>query len=298
MVYFTRICSSSYQISIYDSSIVTNCEIFKYISECNSVNCIYNRSLTNIRSKFESVVLNLSNKSNIKILFYGSFMLYQELQIIMKLKNRLKEIHFTDAMYSNMFNEDENYFYKKPTDNKYISAFSELLFYLSNNKIFVPIYIHTDPSKLAYTEFFKKRFDYVVGIDIDYIYPGNKIDNFDIMKNISINTIIDSGHMVISQNFKDLVDISIYKKNNKSIQLLKSYMYIKKEYILKNRIIRLFKKSQFSLSVLGLTLSCNNVYNNKYLATISGLIFAYNILLNLKKNNPVIKYCKLDDMKK
>lgn len=238
MYIFNTVEGSSYKLTKCQNSskMLNNC--FQYIRECHNEDCVYNRKLTTLREKYQDKILKLVNeKTNIKILFFGSFLLLQELIILVLLGNRVSEVHFSDYAYAN--------FLKNKT---FTMAFAEFLEHTINHNLNVKIYIHSNPEQLKNSKFCKERFDIISGIDFDDGALGN-IKN---IKEIASNTLKKNGIMLLSQNREDLVDISYYQIKNNRISLIKIVEYIKPQYYyyywLQYQLMQLLRPFNFLLA--------------------------------------------------
>lgn len=188
----------------------------KYITECSNNDCIYNRNKTKLRQKFQNKIIKFANnKKNIKILFFGSFLLLQELIITRLLNKKVTEVHFVDYAYKNFLK-----------DNIFIATFTEFIDWTIKYDLDIKIYIHTNPEHLIISTFCKKRFDIISGIDFysETVYDDNCI------KKIAINTLNETGMMFLSQNRLNLIDILCYQIRHKHIELVKAVDYLKTEY--------------------------------------------------------------------
>lgn len=219
---------------------------FNYISECSDPRCVYTRKKTNMRERFENKILKRAQKKhNIKILFFGSFLLLQELKILLLINDRVSEVHLTDYAY-------QNFLYKN--DNSYIMAFKEFIEFIKKQKWNINVYVHSDPEELKNSIMFQRRFDIICGIDIDY--SKGKLDNRPIMKMIAENTLKIDGIMYVSQHNLDQVDLCQYRiENNGKIKLINAEYFVKKEYYVKYMLQNLFYKLYHTFSFTGLFFS-------------------------------------------
>lgn len=247
-----------------------------YISECTDPICIYTRQNTKIREIFEKKIVDESkNKSNIKILFYGSFLLYQEFRFLLLMGNRIAEIHFTDYAYQ---------FFLSHKPNPYILAFNEYVEQIKTQNFDIKVYVHDNPDKLKTSKKFQRRFDIICGIDIDY--SQGKLNNRPTMKEIAINTLKINGFMYLSQNYLDQVDICRYEiVENGDVRLITSDDYIKPAYYFnyaaQSNLISLY----YPLCLTGFVISCFLVKKNKYISFIASNIFTIGIIHNLLDNS-------------
>lgn len=219
MYLFNTIGDSSYKLEKYNHTQLNNFNNgFRYIRECLNINCIYNRNCTKLREKFEKKIVKFTNKKdNISILFFGSFLLLQELVILTLLGKKISEVHFTDYAYQNFLKNN----------SIFAMAFMEFLDYTIWKGLDVKIYIHSNPENLKKNSMWKRCFDIICGIDFDY----NLLDNYINVKEIASHSLKIDGIMYLSQNREDLVDLSEYRysKNNK-ISLVKTNDYVKPKY--------------------------------------------------------------------
>lgn len=232
----------------------------QYISECYDKNCLYSRENTIIRKKYEDLISKkISTKNGVSILFYGSWLLYQELCICIRNLDRIREIHFTDYGYMNL---------KK--NHLCFLALKEFKFIIS--KPGLNIYIHTNPDFLINSSFCKKRFDIVCGIDIDYQFGIQ--NNRPIMQSISLNTLKKDGIMIVSQNNLDLIDISQYQIVSNKLQMIYTTEYIKGEFYVFHKLMYylkylfpimsiyfIFVSNLNKSKIFGITCFCFSIYN-------------------------------------
>lgn len=251
MLQFTKVDDSIYTLNLkrnsnslfYIQSLDNDdAKQFNYITECSDPTCVYTRDKTVVRDKFEEKIVNFcQKKTNLKFLFYGSFLLYQELKIILLLADQVSEIHFTDYAYKDMLTNN----------NRYILAFNEFMEYIHREKINIRVYIHTDPDKIYKSTILRRRFDIVCGIDIDYT-KGN-INNRPIMKKIAEHVLKIDGQMYLSQHSLDQVDLCCYEISSKGIiQLIRTEDYVKKKYYNKYWCQNLVQKIRFAHSFVGI----------------------------------------------
>ncbi len=200
-----------------------NRPIFKNISECRETDCVYSRSNTQFRSIFERKIISISNKKkNINILFYGSFMLLQEIKILDMIHQNVSEVHFVDVAYQEMYSLMRN---------KYNALFSELMQYVHHKSWDLAVFVHRDPVKLSESTCFKNRFDMICGIDVDYKF--HIINNRFLMKKIAQNTLCTSGKLVSSMHYENMVDLCIHKFDiDRNLELCSVTDYVKKKYFL------------------------------------------------------------------
>lgn len=250
-----------YQCNDYSSDLELDNMKFFYISECTDPTCVYTRCITNIRERFEKKILETAkNKNNIKILFFGSFLLYQELRISILLDNKISEIHLTDYAYKNFLNNN---------NKSYILAFTEFMNYIDLQKWNIKVYVHSDPDKLKRSKIFQRRFDIICGIDIDYTNGHN--NNRPIMKEIAQNTLKINGVMYMSQHNLDQVDLCRYEiSDNATIKLVSTEDFVKKEYYLKYTIQNLLYQLYYPFSFTGLYLSAIYFKKSPILSIITG----------------------------
>lgn len=231
-----------------------------YLFECTDPSCIYSRSITNMRERFENKIVNETiNKNNITVLFFGSFLLYQEFQILKKLGDKISEIHLTDYAYENFLSD---------SDNKFIMAFHEFIDYIIFNSWNINVYIHNDPDRLKHNLTLKRRFDVICGIDIDSIY---KLNNRIIMKEIATETLKIDGIMIVSQHNLDQVDLCHYEIiSNGTVKLISTEDFVKPAYLTKYMLQYTLHKLFFPLNLLGFVLACLSLKNTPLSALIIG----------------------------
>ena len=284
MLQFNEVEELSYRLS-FDKNIIpyhprsaqklTKINHFKHISECIDPKCVYTRNLTNIRERFEKKIVEKSNKNTkLNILFYGSFLLYQELKLILILKHQLAEVHFTDYAYKNILtNRNDNY----------VDAFTELMEFINVQNLNIKMYIHTDPDKLVDSLMFHKRFDIICGIDIDYSHGNN--NNRPIMKNIAKNTLRNIGVMYLSQHNLDQVDLCCYEiASDGNVVLTSTEDFVKPDYYNKYWIQSLFDKLQYPINFIGLAYSAFLINKLPLVSIVTGtyctIDIFYKYLLN------------------
>lgn len=225
-----------------------NCHFgkFQYISECSDPDCAYYRRTTNMRERFEEKIIKTStNKQNIKILCYASFLLYQELRIALLLGDKISEIHFIDYAYNN--------FLTQPC-NLYFNAFVEFMTLINLAKLDIKVFVHTNPDELKTSKIFQRTFDIICGIDVDYVH-GNT-NNRPIMKDIAKNTLQINGVMYTSQQNLDQVDLCKYEiMSSGNIKLIDAEDFIKPSYYIKYTLGNLFNKLVYHSGIIGLLLS-------------------------------------------
>lgn len=214
MASYTEIIPGSYKINQIQQTTNT------FLSECNDIDCIFRRSKHTIRDKYEKKIeKNASNKKEIAILFYGSFLLEQEQRIINRIKNSsIREIHLVDNAYDNELDDKSNI----------DSAIKLFAYNIKQKDICGDIYIHSKSSNLKNLVLDERieRIDLACGIDISYICKNNDQDLRDVCKYVLKN----GGLLVISCNYFDLIDISIYENKDNLLKLIKSTDYVKDEY--------------------------------------------------------------------
>ena len=238
-----------------------------YIAECSNKSCIYYRGNTDIRERFEKKIFDFStNKIGIKILFFGSCMLYQEFRILTLLGNKICEVHLTDYAYKN---ENEN------GNDKFILAFMQFMQYINTNNLNIEVYVHTDPDRLKdsvlFNSRFDRKFDIICGIDIDYENGCN--NGRHIMKEIATNTLNIDGMLLVSQHYTDLVDLSHYKLNHRGELILKlSEDYVKPPYYAKYLFEHNLTKIYYVQLFIGIYFIVNN-FSQSSMITI--IIFLY-----------------------
>ena len=187
-------------------------------------------------------------------------MLYQELQILKLLGNKISEIHLTDYAYKYIYTDSIS---KRKSDNKFILAFQEFINYITLHYPNINLYVHTDPDKLKNSVLCQRRFDIIYGIDIDSIIYN---DNRAIMKEIGNHTLKMNGVMIISQHNLDQVDLCHYEimeddninginQADSTIKLISTTDYVKSPYFIKYSLQSIFYKLFYPLNFLGLLIS-------------------------------------------
>ncbi|XWV25735.1 putative orfan [Tupanvirus soda lake] len=270
MLQFNGVEDSSYRV-LFDkeNTDLDNVSTFKHISECSDPDCAYTRNKTNIREHFEKKIIGASNKfKNLKILFYGSFLLYQELKLVLLLNNHISEVHFTDYAYKNISTNN---------DINYVAAFEEFMKFINSKKMDIKVYIHSDPDKLANSLMFKRRFDIICGIDIDYV-KGN-VNNRPIMKKIAENTLGINGLMYVSQNYIDQIDLCCYEiSNDGKIVLVNTEDFVKDDYYQKYWLQSIMDKVKYPLAFIGAICSIVVLKKNPLFSIIGGTFFTVDII--------------------
>ncbi|XWV24503.1 putative ORFan [Tupanvirus deep ocean] len=272
MLQFNGVDDSSYRILFnknYKKDDLNNVSTFKHITECSDPDCAYTRNKTNIRDHFEKRIVGASNKfKNLKILFYGSFLLYQELKLVLLLNGHISEVHFTDYAYKNILTNN---------DMNYVAAFEEFFKFLNSKKINIKVYIHTDPDKLATSLIFRRRFDIICGIDIDYV-KGNT-NNRPIMKKIAENTLSINGLMYVSQNYIDQMDLCCYEiSSDGKIKLTHTEDFVKDNYYQKYWVQSLMDKIKYPIAFIGVMCGFLLSKKNPILSIMTGTFFTVDIL--------------------
>ncbi len=284
MLQFLKVEDSIYRLNLKrNSDLLSNdytmISQFEHITECCDPTCIYTRYKTTVREKFEEkIVKSCEHKTNLKFLFYGSFLLYQELKLILLLADQLSEIHFTDYAYEDLASKDD--------DNRYILALSEFMSFIHKEKINVRVYVHTNPDKITQSTILRRRFDIICGIDIDY--TNGETNNRPIMKKIAEHTLKINGKMLMSQHFIDQVDLCCYEISSKGfVQLIKTEDYVKPSYYNKYWYQNILCKLDFANSLVGL-LCMIMVTKNTPIISIAGGTYCAIDLVNkyLLENKP------------
>jgi hypothetical protein len=285
MLQFKEIEKSSYRIYLKkntkaDYTMDEKQYCFKYINECCHPKCVYTRTRTNMRERFENFILRTNKKkTGLNILFYGSFLLYQELKLVLMLNSQLTEIHFTDYAYKNLLTNQ---------DHTYINVFTEFMEYISARKLNTKVYIHSDPDKLNKSIMFHRRLDIICGIDIDYVYDKN--NNRSIMKEIARNMLNIDGVMYMSQHDLVQVDLCCYEiSNNNSVILVSTEDFVKPNYYTKYWIKNFFNKIYYPISIIGLLGTLFLIKKSPILAIIASTYYVIDILYKylLDWDNPV-----------
>lgn len=210
------------------------------ISECSDPTCIYSRKYTNLRDRFEKkIFMSVINKNKISILFYGSFLLYQELNILKLIGDKISEIHITDYAYKNFLEDNKTQF---------IDAFLALSKHVLSRKLDINIYVHCDPEKLINNLTFRRRLDIICGIDIDYSFGVT--DNRPVMKAIAENTLKIDGIMYLSQHNLDQVDLCRYELAEFGrINLVQTDDFVKPDYYIKYKLNDILQRTLYYLNI-------------------------------------------------
>lgn len=272
-----NICDNTYILNYENEpSYILNYENeYEHISECTDGSCIYARKNTKIRELFEKKIHQfVGTNRNIKILFYSSFKLAQELRILALLQNKISEIHLTDFAYADIAKNTE-----------FIKTFVQFMQYIHSNKLEIKVYLHTDPEKLITNQLFARRFDIICGIDIDY--TKNKTNNQQIMENIAKNTLKIDGRLYISQHYIDLVDLRHYEiGDDGDMKLVNIDDYVKPPYYAKYFIEFFFMKIRYPMILLLFIITLFNLRNITFLTIIAINYF----LLSLLVTSNIVNY--------
>lgn len=233
----------------------------KYISECADTGCVYSREKTDIRERFEKKIYQtVFNKKNIKILFYGSFLLYQELRILSMISPNVIEVHLTDYAYKDFLINPKNNF---------TPAFTEFIECVRSMNPNINVYVHTDPDKLVDSNLFKRRFDIICGIDIDY--AKGIVDNRPMMKKIATNTLKIDGVMYLSQHNLDQVDLCTYEiTEHGDIKLTVAEDFVKTPYYGKYKFQHFLFSIYYFLSFIGLLFSASVLEKSPLTSIVMG----------------------------
>lgn len=230
MLHFEKIEKSSYRVYETNAPVVDDIEPpvkFRYISECSNKDCVYNRSVTNTRQMFETVIqCDCVAIGNINALFYASYMLYHEVMTIVPMINKFAEIHLTDIAYEGI---------GESSDHSCLQALSEFIGYIGALNGCIRFYIHTDPNALVQSVVFNKRFDIISGVDVQCEFHHR--DHIALLKLIAAQTMRQTGTLYISFHYADMVDISRYTLTPRdAIQLSRRTLYVKPAYYCKYKI--------------------------------------------------------------
>jgi hypothetical protein len=221
---------------------------FNVLYECYDPQCIYSRHVSHIRTIMEEKMVHLSKKltenKKINVLFFSSYLLLQEIKIILSMGKMINEVHITDYTYKKLFNTDSG--------NIYYLGILQFLLVLNYYQIKPELYVHTDPKKIKKLDWMKNRLDLIFGVDIDDInHPCYYTRN--LILSLSIFGLREKGKILISQNFLDLVDITIYSKNHEYMKIIDVEHYVKLSFwkhFLRNNIIFILMGILFLLSFL------------------------------------------------
>lgn len=232
-----------------------------HIYECSLPLCIFTRTDTNIRERFEKKIIDFArNRNHIKILFFSSFMLFQELKILMMLNTHIDEIHFTDYAYHDWKNE---------SDNKYHIAFKQFMQFIRSNRLKTSVIVHLVPDLLRTSHMWHKQFDIIAGIDIDVIISESRghFRNRKIITDMASVALKSDGMMCVSQHFKDLVDLSHYAISKNATILKNIDMFVKppyyKKYLLQSWLMLLIHPYVLCIHILlGTILLISNGYQS------------------------------------
>lgn len=260
------------------------------ITECCDPNCIYARSTSRLREKFEEKIhCFIGQKKNIKILFYASYLLAQELRIIALLSDKISEIHITDFAYK---------YWSDDPDNIFNQAFTQLIDIITRNGLNIPIYLHKDPMNLCTNKTYHRLFDVICGIDIDYVDSDR--DHRLIMKDIAKNSLRLDGMLFNSRHYLDQVDISSYQIDNYgNVSLVETNDYVKNKYYKIYILEEFFDKAYNFLLFLFLVV----IHFSIQLAdkiTLCGLLYIFTTIfmrcIQRRKNNYRRKIEKLENI--
>lgn len=196
MLYFTKIDNFSYRVSTNSNlrkGILSKKDRFNHLQECR--HCICSRNISNLRKNHENLVRSYClTKSNVKILFYASYMLYHEVMILAPIIFNISEIHLIDVAYIGI------------TDPKHFCfpALCEFVEYIYSLNPSVRIYLHEDPGELVKTVVFNKRFDVISALDWEF--ESHIVNHTDMIKNICIRTLKPGGSLFTTKTWKDVVE--------------------------------------------------------------------------------------------
>lgn len=230
MLHFEKIEKSSYRVYEINAPVVDDIEPlvrFQYVSECANSDCVYNRSVTNTRQRFENVIQSdCVAIDNINALFYASYMLYHEVMTIAPMINKFAEIHLTDAAYEGI---SEN------QDHQCLLALREFISYVGALNGCIRFYVHTDPTLLEQSVVFNKRFDIISGVDVQCEFHHR--DHLQLLKLIAAQTLRQTGTLYLSFHYVDMVDIGRYTLTPRdAIQLSRRDLYVKAPFYRKYKI--------------------------------------------------------------
>jgi len=281
MLQFNKVENSSYRLIKNDHVPHVgskNIKNLNHISECSDSNCVYFRPKFNTRDRFEKKIYQQTvGKTNIKILFYGSFLLYQELNILFLLGDKISELHFTDYAYKQILEENNE-------TNKYLLAFNEFTDLVHKINPHSRIYVHTNPDELIASTMFQRRFDIICGIDIDY--TQNNTNNRPIMKQIANTTLKIDGIMIMSQHNLDQVDLCHYEiMENGIIKLIYTEDFVKNPYYNLYKTKYMLGYLYYPLNLFGLAGSMINLKKFPIASITAGTYFALNILYRFSIGN-------------
>lgn len=256
----TVVEKSSYKLSYNSSSrhlstMANATSRFKYISECSDDPCVYNRQKYNIREKFEEKIYDeIYHRKNIKILFYGSYLLYQELKILFLICGHVSEFHFTDYAYINF-------------EDKYMMAFTEFMDFASPFGHNIDFYVHTNPDTLKQSVLFHNNFDIICGLDIDSYFWN--VDGRIVMKNIAKNALKNGGILLVSQQYLELVNLKKFSNFYGILKLVSNEIFIRKGPYEKYQMQKIHKFLQhfLLLNVIKILRMLRNVIFNMFIRT-------------------------------
>ena len=191
MIGFTYVEKSMYRVVIDNASEPNK---FKYISECSNINCIFTRSITDLRQRFEDqIVAECKSMNRVSLLFYSSFLLLNQLNIMKDAYEHVEEIHLVDYVYQDIFSSQIN---SSLNINDVIGAITEFSNYVLSKNSSIRIYIHTDPFNIKNNIMMFRRVDIVSAIDTGY--STHNYDDLKIIKEISNHVLKSSGNTHLS----------------------------------------------------------------------------------------------------
>lgn len=277
MIYFNIINEKSFKLTttltesntfLQKETLHTLKNKYKNIKECSDPICKFNRQYTNIREIFEKKIMEDVKKKNfINILFYASYLLWQEVTILLPIIEKVKEIHLFDIAYADLFSSKVNNLNNKDC----LLAINQFVHLVKNLKNNIDIYVHTDPTYLKTGFLFKRRFDIVCGIDMDF-FKGN-FDYFSLLKEIASHSLKINGSLYQSQSKIDLLEISKYKISFKGFLIIDSIEhFVFETFYLIYRLNVFAYKLKIFIGFVGIIFS---ILFLKYIPVVSILIGTY-----------------------
>src|SRR3984885_10840840 len=227
---------------------------FDHLYECVNSDCSFNRNNTCIRTKFEKKVSTyLIDKFDINVLFYNSYMLLQELNMILQNKNHISEIHLVDIYYQSIGARDE--YCPGKNYNRIEESLFQFMQFLKINNVQSKVYLHVNPIQFTNCGFFNKCIDLILGIDMYYNCDMGIMKKYEI-EFIAEKLLKNDGKLIICQNFEDQMEISEYIINPcHKLELTELTDYVQKKYYWKYRFENILSKIYYPMILFGLYIS-------------------------------------------
>jgi hypothetical protein len=213
---YTQIHNNSYIVNKQTSQIEIKQKLL-YVEECCNDDCVYNRSNTCLRHKYEIKLGELiKKKDNCKLLFFNPYKLLQELNILLTYGTNVSEVHLIDFQYKDIAN--------------FMIIFGNIIMEFVNTIYSkypnILIYIHSFDEN--FYDYYNSYFDIIGAIDI-----GNKQNYCDTIINVllsmSLKCVKETGCLVFSdeivQGNNNTVFFNTYEKKSDKLLLLETNIY-------------------------------------------------------------------------